>query len=229
MAYVTPSGGLNLRQQAKPGKVIKVLRKGSQVEVLEEHTWLKVKTKSGEIGYVSADYVDRDPLEEKTTQDSVAVANSVMQSSEKCIIKPYQNSQFIGKALFADVDFFPALERLNQFAKECNVSIYVTSSAREPNRQVSGAIVKPATRSNHMIGHAIDMNLQSASGFFNSKKLKKANFSKLPAEIKGFLQMVRDDSQLRWGGDFGKEDPVHIDDNLNNRDPELWDKKLASR
>jgi len=34
---------------------------------------------------------------------------------------------------------------------------------------------------------------------------------------------------LRWGGDFNKEDPVHIDDELNRRNPHRWDRKLASR
>ena len=41
--------------------------------------------------------------------------------------------------------------------------------------------------------------------------------------------MIRDDSELRWGGDFSPEDPVHIDDGLNVRDRDRWDKKLASR
>ena len=105
----------------------------------------------------------------------------------------------------------------------------MTSSLREPGRKVSGAIVKPASRSNHLIGHAIDMNLQSSSGFFNSSKLKKTNFSKLPAEIKKLLNLIRSDELLRWGGDFSKEDPVHIDDKLNHRHRVRWDSKLASR
>jgi hypothetical protein len=29
---------------------------------------------------------------------------------------------------------------------------------------------------------------------------------------------VREDGELRWGGDFTQEDPVHVDDNLNARD-----------
>ena len=30
-------------------------------------------------------------------------------------------------------------------------------------------------------------------------------------------------------GDFSAEDPVHIDDALNKKDPDRWDAKLASR
>lgn len=224
MAHVTPSGGLNLRQKAKPGKVIKVLRKGANVEILEEHTWLKVKTSSGEIGYVSADFIDTD-----IASNEDVVVNESLQQSEKCQIEVYANSHFIGKPIYADIDFFPCLERLNSFAKQCNIKIYVTSSSREPNKTVQGGIVKPATRSNHLIGHAIDMNIQSNSGFFNSKKLKKSKLSTLPIEVRQFIEMIRNDEKLRWGGDFRPEDPVHIDDGFNLREPELWDKKLQSR
>ena len=73
------------------------------------------------------------------------------------------------------------------------------------------------------------MNVRSASGFFNSTKLKKSNLSNLPKEVRDFIQLVRDDEELRWGGDFRREDTVHIDDSFNHRHPELWDKKLASR
>ncbi|TQV89327.1 SH3 domain-containing protein [Aliikangiella coralliicola] len=225
MAYVTPSGGLNLRKAVKPGSVIKVLRKGAEVDILEEQTWLKVRTKRGDVGYVSADFIDQDPIEaEVSSSDS-----QPEQPEEKCDIQRYQNTRFIGKTLYADTDFWPCLDRLNQYATACEVSIYVTSSAREPGKTVSGNIVKPASRSNHLIGHAIDMNLQSASGFFNSRKLKKSQFNRLPKEIKQFINLVRDDQEMRWGGDFRNEDPVHIDDSFNVRYPDLWDKKLLSR
>jgi len=121
------------------------------------------------------------------------------------------------------------LDRLNQYALDCKVKIFVTSSAREPGRSVSGAIVPPASRSNHLVGHAIDMNLQSASGFFNSSALKKSNVPNLPDEIRKLIELIRADEVLRWGGDFNPEDPVHIDDMLNHRNAVRWDAKLASR
>jgi hypothetical protein len=145
------------------------------------------------------------------------------------VIKIYTNSQFIGKELRADVDFIPHLDRLNQYALDCQVKIYVTSSVREPGRSVSGAIVPPASRSNHLVGHGIDMNLTSASGFFNSRKLKRSNLAHLPAEIRDMIELVKGDEVLRWGGDFNPGDPVHIDDGLNHRNRGRWDLKLASR
>ena len=69
--------------------------------------------------------------------------------------------------------------------------------------------------SNHMAGHAIDMNVQSEGVLYNSSKLKKSNLANLPAPVKSFIEAIRDDTTLRWGGDFATEDPVHIDDHLN--------------
>jgi hypothetical protein len=73
------------------------------------------------------------------------------------------------------------------------------------------------------------MNLKSASGVFNSQTLRRPNRANLPPEIRRFLDLVRNDGELRWGGDFTPDDPVHIDDGLNRTDPARWDSKLASR
>ncbi|RLA44659.1 MAG: hypothetical protein DRR42_20220 [Gammaproteobacteria bacterium] len=234
---VIARGGLNLRESPKTGNVLSTLRRGSKVEILEEETWLKVKKSDGSVGYVLADYIEKEDndLVDQSTNDtpvSTAVADVLSLANDEqdqCVIKTYANSQFIGKELRADVDFLPHLDRLNQYALDCAVKIYVTSSAREPGRSVSGAIVPPASRSNHLVGHAIDMNLQSASGFFNSSKLKKTNLANLPGEIQDLLNLVKGDEVLRWGGEFNPEDPVHIDDELNRRNPNRWDLKLNSR
>ena len=232
---VIARGGLNLRKSPKTGKVVDTLRRGSKLEILEEETWLKVRDRRGQEGYVLADFVEREDAEPvvntgipvDTAVDAVlALADT---ESDECEIRPYVNSQFIGKELKADVDFMPHLDRLNQYAAECGVQIHVTSSAREQGSGVSGAIVTPAGRSNHLVGHAIDMNLKSASGFFNSSKLKRSNFDNLPGEIKDLLNRIKEDKVLRWGGEFSQEDPVHIDDDLNHRNPGRWDRKLASR
>lgn len=234
---VIARGGLNLRESPKTGDVMSTLRRGSKVEVLEEETWLKVKAPDGSIGYVLSDFIEKEDTEVvdqsvSETPVSTAAADVLALADDErdeCVIKTYTNTQFIGKEARVDADFIPHLDRLNQYALDCGVKIYVTSSAREPGRTVSGAIVPPASRSNHLVGHAIDMNLQSASGFFNSKKLKKSRFASLPDEIKRLIGLIREDEVLRWGGDFNPEDPVHIDDMLNHRNPARWDAKLASR
>ena len=45
------------------------------------------------------------------------------------------------------------------------------SSFRKSGKTVSGAIVPPAVRSNHFVGHAIDFNLDTKQGWCNSKCL----------------------------------------------------------
>ncbi len=108
-------------------------------------------------------------------------------------------------------------------------SRYVTSSLRALDHQLQGAVVKPASNSCHHIGHAIDMNIIHQGSFYNSKKLKRANFGHLPEAVRRFLGMVRKDPEIRWGGDFTPEDPVHIDDNLFHRDKVLYAAKHNHR
>ncbi|NIR32263.1 MAG: SH3 domain-containing protein [Gammaproteobacteria bacterium] len=229
---VIARGGLNLRKSPKTGKVIKALRRGANVEVVEEETWYRVKTRDGEEGYVLADFVELSPETLFTPPVTGAAEEAEAEAaapSDVCDIRRYRNDRFIGEELRADLDFFSCLDRLNQFAGESDVEIFVTSSTREPERKVSGAIVPPASRSNHLVGHAVDMNLRSRNGFFNSGDLKRGNLPRLPAEIREFIEKIRQDPELRWGGDFTREDPVHIDDALNHRDRARWDSKLASR
>jgi len=234
---VIARGGLNLRRSPKTGKIVKTLRRGSKVEVLGQETWLRVKTRDGNVGYVLGDFIETSPDSDARQPrakagDSVAPSaepSRTAEAAETCDIQLYRAERFVGSALRADRDFWPSLDRIGQYAVECDVEIHVTSSAREPGRTVSGAIVKPAGRSNHLVGHAIDMNVVSKNGFFNSKALKRANLDRQPKEVRDFIDKIRADPELRWGGDFSKEDPVHIDDGLNLSDPKRWDSKLASR
>ncbi|MFM7725475.1 MAG: hypothetical protein ACKO7B_02140, partial [Flavobacteriales bacterium] len=43
-----------------------------------------------------------------------------------------------------------------------------------------------------------------------------------PQPIQDFIQAVRGNPDLRWGGDFGKQDPVHIDFPLNVVNKSEW-------
>ena len=137
-------------------------------------------------------------------------------------IVTFSSSRFVNKPVLADVEFLPELRKVESFAIDNDLTIFVTSSARRQGVPISGAIVTPASRSNHLVGHAIDMNIQHAGGFFNGDSLSA--FGSLPAPIRNFISSIRNDPTLRWGGDFG--DPVHIDDGLNLRQPRVWDQKF---
>ena len=134
-----------------------------------------------------------------------------------CALTTFTGSNFGGQTVVADTEFVGALERINQHAANNAVDLHVTHSFRTTT-VVPGAIVTPAARSNHLAGHAIDMNVKhgpNKRSFCNSTCLSGAS---LPAGVSGFIAAIQSDPGLRWGGDFGERDPVHIDDNLNADD-----------
>lgn len=138
----------------------------------------------------------------------------------------FQASRFRGQPCRADKLFVPVLEKINGYAEEANVFIHVTSSFRTSSN-VGGAIVKPATRSNHMAGHAIDMNVIYDNGTKAANSAVLGKYPNVPEPVKRFLKSVIDDPHLRWGGNFSERDPVHIDDHLN-ADMALWDKRYQA-
>lgn len=137
----------------------------------------------------------------------------------------FQGSRFMGKPCRADIQFVRALNKINGYAEEAGVFIHVTSSFRTTTN-VRGAIVKPATFSNHLAGHAIDMNVLYNNGnWANSRVLAK--YPSVPDPVRQFLKSIIDDPELRWGGRFRTRDPVHIDDHLN-KDMEVWNKRYEA-
>lgn len=130
-------------------------------------------------------------------------------------LETFTGSQFIGNTVKADIEFFPALQKVNTYAAQTGVKVYVTSSFR--------CGVLQATKSNHMVGHAIDMNVRFNGRLYNSDAM--ANFNALPSAVKSFLNKIRNDGDLRWGGDFNPIDTVHIDDGLNVKQPSIWQQK----
>lgn len=98
--------------------------------------------------------------------------------------------------------------------------MYITSSFRKSGQVIGGAIVTPASRSNHYVGHAIDMNLAGPGYWCNSRCLGDPNQHQ---GVKCFIGKIRGDLGLRWGGDFNVKDVVHIDDGLNLQKPKAYD------
>lgn len=134
--------------------------------------------------------------------------------SEDSPLVLFEGSRFLGKPCRADTGFIPALQKINGYAEAADVYVYVTSSFRTSSN-VGGAIVKPATMSNHMAGHAIDMNVvyDNRRKSANSKELAK--YPAVAPPVRQFIKSIIDDKALRWGGTFRVRDTVHIDDNLN--------------
>ena len=229
-ARVKPTSGLNLRDKPN-GKKVAVLSHNQVLQITDEVTFYRVRSVSGEIGYVHGNYIEQLPptqIDETLTGEELG-AQSLLAPSELFKATIFSGSEFIGERASVDTDFVPELNRINVYAKQCDVKIWVTSSTRNINQQVLGAIVPPATKSCHFVGHAIDMNVMHAGKLYNSKLLKKANIGQLPNAVSTFIRCIQDDPVLRWGGDFSTEDPVHIDDNFYFRNQLMYKAKLLSR
>ena len=91
-----------------------------------------------------------------------------------------------------------------------DIKILVQQSFRKDNEVIENAIVVPVKNSNHLVGHAIDINIFHANKYYISKTLNR--YDELPEKIKVFLVGCRI-SGIRWGGDFPVQDSVHFDDN----------------
>ena len=125
--------------------------------------------------------------------------------------------------IFIDDEFKPSMDIINDTAKSLGLQVVVISAKRD-TINVKGAIVKPATKSNHLVGHAVDVNfiVIETGEFLNSKKIQVAT----PASPVGkFITKVKQKG-IRWGGDFPKKDPVHFDDGLNVNNPERFKEKM---
>ena len=115
------------------------------------------------------------------------------------------------------------MPQIDQIANQNNVVVYVTQAYRKDGVPPDGAIVPPSSTSNHLVGHAIDMNLDTPLGWCNGSCLNKAYFTDHNSNPYAY-QFIKDieATGMRWGGVFYPTDPVHIDDGLNLRDMNEW-------
>jgi len=134
----------------------------------------------------------------------------------------FKSKYFIGKPLECHKDFIPYLKKLEPKLAELKLEIYVTSSLRH-DTNVKGAIVTPATMSNHMVGFAFDCNIVEDKKWWNSKKLEKPTDNVL-----AFIEFA-ESIGMRWGGRFKKIDTVHFDYAINLKNPTKYKEILESK
>lgn len=152
---------------------------------------------------------------------AASIVGSASASCDSGVIVTYSHPAYVGAPLIASIGFVPALNELGRIAQDAGVRVHVTHSFRAEGTDLSGAIVPPAGRSNHLVGHAIDMNVVGPDGALcNSRCL--GGYPSVPRAVRRFIDAVRDHPLLRWGGDFSPPDFVHVDDGFNLREPERW-------
>jgi hypothetical protein len=177
-------------------------------------------TPSSDAGTAAPTTADAGTAPSATDAGTVPDAGTAADAGSTCALTTYTGSNFVGDTVTADVEFVDSLTAINQHAVDNDVQVHVTDSFRAAGTTVSGAIVTPATNSNHLAGHAIDMNVKygaTKTDWCNSTCLGGT----LPEGVSGFIDAIKGDTGLRWGGDFSTADPVHIDDNLNS-DNAAW-------
>merc|ERR1711868_113943 len=137
-----------------------------------------------------------------------------------CNLVRYSNTYikgYNGLRIEIDAGFKTHVDTMNTYACQCSVkSIQVTHAFRKEGQNIGGTVVPPASHSNHLVGHAIDFNLDTPSGWCNGDCLAwKTN-----SYAKCFTDKIDADRNLRWGNSFN--DPVHIDDNLWYSNSNKW-------
>ena len=150
------------------------------------------------------------------------------------MIQKFKHNLLSGKDCMIHDEFKDGMELFCRYLELAGCKALITSSYRE-NTQVAGAIVKPATRGNHLVGCAIDCNIYDKKNvLWNSDALNvfspesKTYNPKITGEVLMLINLIRRCNFLRWGGDFhpdrkGNTDPVHFDNALNIKSPTRWD------
>jgi len=104
------------------------------------------------------------------------------------------------------------LVQADEKAKELSLMLNLNQAMRISGVKVTGAVVKPASKSQHLIGHAIDCNIIDGNNWNRTKDFKN---NKQTKNAKVFIKAMKANG-MRWGGNFSKKyDPPHFDKNLN--------------
>jgi peptidoglycan hydrolase-like protein with peptidoglycan-binding domain len=100
---------------------------------------------------------------------------------------------------------------MNDAAKDAGVTLRINQSFRLHDVPPSGAVVPPASKSQHLIGHALDLNIVDGTAVNTTAMFNNGSETE---NAKKFIKAVKK-AGLRWGGDFGNPDPPHFDDFVN--------------
>ncbi len=128
-----------------------------------------------------------------------------------------------GRQILINREFLNIMKQVELYAEKNDIILVITQSYRPPQKKLKNTVVKPASNSNHLAGHAIDFNPVCRHKLYESKDMMQDKRLDLPEEVKQFIKDIQADKEMRWGGDFKTEDPIHIDDRLNRKDIKKWE------
>ncbi|PCK08994.1 MAG: hypothetical protein COA42_06160 [Alteromonadaceae bacterium] len=148
-----------------------------------------------------------------TTGDLVIVAFSEFGKIEKSSgFKKIASTSVLENEIIISSGALQLLKDLNSQAKAKKVTIKINQAFRVHGVKVTGAVVPPASKSQHLIGHAIDCNIVDGDNWNNIKTFKN---NKASDNAKKLIKKLKELS-YRWGGDFTKVDTPHFDKKLSS-------------
>ena len=106
---------------------------------------------------------------------------------------------------------YKMLKLMSDAAKTLKVTIKINQALRLHGVKVTGSVVPPASKSQHLIGHAIDCNIVDGTSWNSSKDFKKKQQTE---NAKKFIKAMKLKS-YRWGGNFSNVDSPHFDSQVN--------------
>lgn len=170
---------------------------------------------NGIVDPVTCEEINRWKLEGYVaTGNLVRINFSMFSNIRRGSIGNIRPSEFSNSEFVIDADFYPGIEALNDAAILNSVIVSMNQTLRLAGATVSGAVVTPATRSQHLIGHGLDCNMIDGSSNIGKSAFVAGQETK---NVKHFVSDAKS-SGLRWGGDWGnktnlvsKFDPIHFD------------------
>ncbi|WP_291727570.1 M15 family metallopeptidase [Bernardetia sp.] len=127
-----------------------------------------------------------------------------------------------GRQILIHQNFEKYMKQIDKYASDSDIELIINQGYRSDKQTVSNAVVKPVKSSNHLAGFAIDFNIKNNGKKYLSTDLERDKLDKLPDNIQHFINEIRKNKDLRWGGDFRREDPVHIDYPINIKSKSNW-------
>ena len=103
------------------------------------------------------------------------------------------------------------IQLMNDTAANLKITIYINQAFRIHGVKVTGSVVPPATKSQHLIGHAVDCNIVDGKTWNTSNDFK---MNKQTKNADKFIEKMKE-KLYRWGGNFSKTDTPHFDKQLN--------------
>jgi len=164
------------------------------------------------------------------TKDQFTLAGDLVRISFSDLtnIKVSPEFKHIGEPVVAATEFVISkaavamVMLMNSTAKQLNITIRINQSFRLLGSKVPDAVVTPAKKSQHLIGHAIDCNIVDGDHWNTFDDFKQ---NKQTANAKNFIQAMKQ-GHFRWGGDFTHVDTPHfdamLDPNSFNYDAKLF-------